>query len=100
MTESKDKKTGIVRHEYSTVSPDDCKKYTEQLDCIKQKFYGNRVNRYIVEYRENPIEIRLTPTRAILFGYNRYAMLEVAKLMRFELWEYDNTSERTDYIRI
>ena len=98
MTETKDKKTRIYRHEYSTVTPAKCKEHIEQYDGIKQRFYGNNVSRYIAEYDGKPIEIRLSPTRVIIFGTNRYAMLETAKLIHFEEWEYDNTTERTDYI--
>ena len=100
MTESRDRKTGIIRHEYSTVSPSDCRKNIEVLECIKQKYYGNNVNRYIAELNGAPIEIRSTPTRTIIFGMDRKSMLEIAGLLNYEEWEYDNTTPRTDYMGV
>jgi len=98
MTETRDPKTGITRHEYSTVTPDLCRKYVEQLDCITHTYHGNNVHRYLAEYNDSPIELRATPTRLIMFSPNRYALLEVAKNLHTDEWEYDNTTPRTDYI--
>lgn len=97
MIETRDKKTGITRHEYGTVNPGKCR---ECLDCmgeIKKRYEGNRVVRYLAELNGSPIEIHSTPTRTILFSPNRYTLIEFAKKMQPEEWVYENES-RTDYV--
>ena len=97
MIETRDAKTGITRHEISTVSPAVCRECIEKLDCIRQKFTGNKVVRYIAEFRGVPIEIRSTPTRTILFSPSRLVLAEFEELLDTGSWEYDNAT-RLDYM--
>ena len=98
MIETRDAKSGIVRHEISTVTPGLCREIIEGLDCIGQRFEGNNVIRYIADFEGVPVEIRSTPTRTILFCPNRYALSEFEKLLDIPSWEYDNAT-RLDYVK-
>lgn len=100
MTETKDRRTRIYRHEYSTVTPDQCRENIEALSCINKAYHGNNVHRYLAELNGVPIEIRATPTRVIFFSPSRQALLEVARMANYQEWEYDNTTERTDYMGV
>lgn len=97
MTEFKDSKTKICRHEYSTVTPAESRKYIEEAGAKLVSRNGD-IYKYSIRERDNIMEVQATPTRVIIFGFNRASMLRVAKLMHFEIWEYDNTTERTDYM--
>lgn len=91
MIETRDAKLRIYRHEYNTVSLPDAEKE------IRWVAHEIAENRYMVEVNGSPVEIQIHPTRVILFGTNRHAMLEVAKLIKYQTWEYDD-SKRTDYL--
>lgn len=99
MTEIIDKNLGIIRHEFGTVSPDVCRRNIEKLACVKNKYEGKNAVQYTADYRGCAIDIQSTPTRTILFCENRYALSFFEDLLNPVEWEYDNVSDRADYMR-
>ena len=99
MTEIVDTRLGLTRHEYGTTTPDICRRNIEKLVYVRNRYTANEDVQYTVDFMGCAIDIRSTPTRTILFCENRYAMSEFEKLLDTEAWEYDNTTERTDYVR-
>lgn len=97
MIESRDPKTGIIRHEIGTVSPQLCRKDIEASGCVKHRFEGNNVVRYVAEYKGVPIEITSTPTRVILFSPGKIALEAFEGKLDIDSWEYEN-STKLDYV--
>lgn len=99
MTEYIDRNIGIVRHEYGTMSPELCRRNIEKLAFVKNKYVGKNAVQYTADYKGFAIDIQSTPTRTILFCENRYALSLFENLLKPKEWEYDNVSDRTDYLR-
>ena len=103
ITEIKDKDTGIYRFELNTVNAGACRKEIEKSGFVKYKDGVADSISYLVMFGQCEIEIRTTPTRTVLFGKTRYAMLEYLEQIKGDessgtAWIYDD-SKRTDYAR-
>lgn len=103
ITEIKDKDTGIHRFEINTVNAGACRNEIEKSGFVKFKDGVADTINYLVMFGQCEIEVITTPTRTILFGKNRYAMLEFLEQIKGDertgtAWIYDD-SKRTDYAR-
>ena len=101
ITESKHSETGIYRFEINTVNAEACRAEIERSGLAKHKDgVGDTIN-YYAEYKGAEIHVKTTPTRTILFGKNRYAMLDFLDLIKGDerigtYWPYDD-SKRSDH---
>ena len=98
MIETRDSASGITRHEFSTVTPDLCRRHIENLVYVRKRIKGSAVTRYLAEVDGVPVEITSTPSRTLLFSPNRYALEKVENALCPGEWEYDN-STRLDYMK-
>ena len=96
ITETRDRKTGITRHEMETINQERACKGIEASGFVEHRYEGNRVVRYIVDFNGVPIEVRTSPARVILYSPNRLALVEFEKLINMDDWMYDN-SNKFDY---
>lgn len=103
ITESIDKKTGIVRMELGTVNAEACRKEINASGRVVSSVAINDSIQYNIDYKGEPIQVESTPTRTILFGFDKKAMrayLEEIKGRERDgsYWEYDDTKQH-DYAR-
>lgn len=86
MTETIDRKNSVIKHEIMTDGPEKAREYIESLDCLKQSFRSNRVNRYIAEVN-GPVEIISSPTKVILRGKHASSLSIIEEQLHVEEWE-------------
>lgn len=101
VVETRDSKSGIIRFEINTVAPDACRAEIESSGFEYLKDGVADTVRYCVKFKGFEIQVTSTPTRTVMFGTSRYAMLEFLRAIsgderRGTAWEYDD-SKRTDY---
>ena len=58
-------KTTRHKIEMQYENTDNIKSKIESCQYLKQQFHGNRVSRYLIDYKGYPIEIRVMPAKAI-----------------------------------
>ena len=82
MTETHDKVRGIFRQEFSTDNPEKCREIIEKLDCIQNRYQGNRVVRYVAVVGGVPVDIRSAPTRVVLISPSREALNSITQQLQ------------------
>lgn len=97
ITESRDYKSGITRHDMDTTNPEKCRECLEATGLVTNKWQGNRLTRYLIEFNGKQIEARVSPARVVFFSTDRYALKGFEEIIHMEEWEYDN-STRNDYM--
>lgn len=103
VTESRDKATGIYRFEINTVNAKACRAEIEKSGYVKQKDGVADTINYLVQFGCCEIQVISTPTRTVLFGTNRYSMIEFLERVKGDerrgtSWAYDD-SAKSDYLR-
>ena len=109
MEAKKDIKTGIIRHTYGTVYPAECKRAIVDSGFVrKSSVNGIEVSPkelestaeviFDVEFEGEVFNVISTGTRTIIVGMHDNKMIKLFKAIGGEDWEYDNLSERNDFV--
>lgn len=96
VVETRDPSTGIIRHEYGTNNPVQCRNNIEVCGMIDDwQVFGDTV-KYLIDFNGYPIDILSTPTRTIMFCVNRHALYSYFELIKGDdahSWAYENISK-------
>ena len=103
ITESRDLSTGFVRFEINTTRIDLCRAEIEKTGFVKLKDGVADTINYDIMYKGLCLRAMTQETRLVLWGENRFAMLEFIELISGDErigtnWAYDDSS-RSDYQR-
>lgn len=78
------KNNNRYKEEIALESTEEIKTKIEACQYLKQQFHGNRVSRYIIEYKGYPIDLRLMSEKLVAFCASHSLLQEFLEILSIE----------------
>lgn len=75
---------GLMRAEWESFSPENCRKNIEDSGCVVKKYAGSRVVRYVIDFDKEEIDVRVMPNKTVMLAESDIAIVGFFKTIQGE----------------